>query len=294
MKVTDIIKQKNIPFSFEFFPPKTTKGWDNLFRTISELQTLKPAYVSVTYGAGGSTRQNTHSLVKRIIRETDLTVVAHLTCIHSKRDEIKRIIESYQEAGVENILALRGDAADNLEGVPDDITDFQFASDLIDYIRTIAPDMCIGAACFPEGHPHTPNRLKEMEYLRNKVDAGVDYLVSQLFFENRDFLDFCERAAISGIKVPVIAGIMPITSYTGMQRMADLAAGARFPAPLLRALERGNESGLVSEVGVQWATEQVRDLIDRSVPGIHLYTLNNSNASIKICQSLGLKDYSSL
>ncbi|MBN1646971.1 MAG: methylenetetrahydrofolate reductase [NAD(P)H] [Spirochaetales bacterium] len=294
MKIIEILKKNRVSISFEFFPPKSEKGWDGLFDTISELQNLKPAYVSVTYGAGGSTRENTHKLIKRITDETDLTVVAHLTCIHSRRDEIKRIIASYQEAGIENILALRGDIAANLERVNEDGTDFQFASDLIDFIRKIAPDLCIGAACFPEGHPRTPNRLKEMEYLKEKVDAGVDYLVSQLFFDNRDFLDFCERARLQGINVPIIAGIMPLTSWQGMQRMADLAAGARFPASLLRAVNRGRESGLVTEVGVQWATEQVRNLIDQSVAGIHFYTLNHSQASIRICQSLGLRDYSAI
>ncbi len=294
MKVADILAQKETSISFEFFPPRTEKGWDNLYNTIFELENLKPAYVSVTYGAGGSTRKNTHELVKRISSETDLTVVAHLTCVRSTRDEIKKIIDEYQSIGIKNILALKGDLDPNPEGISEGPVDFRYASDLVHFIKTVAPEMGIGAACFPEGHPASLNRLKEMEFLKLKVDAGVDYLVTQLFFDNRDYFDFCDRAKLAGINVPVIAGIMPVTSYQGILKMADLAAGSRFPAPLLKAVNRGRESGLVTEVGVQWATEQARELIDRSVPGIHFYTLNHSTASIRICQSLGLRDYSSI
>ena len=289
MKVIDILHKNKVSFSYEFFPPKTEKGWDKLFHTISELQVLKPAYVSVTYGAGGSTRDNTHDLVKRISDETDISVAAHLTCVNSSKDDIKKIIEDYQEIGIQNILALRGDLP--ADSGTKDSGDFAHAADLILFIKENAPEMGIGAACFPEGHPATPNRLKEMDYLKQKVDAGVDYLVSQLFFDNRDFYDFSERAELAGVDVPIIAGIMPVSSYKGMQRMAELALGARFPSSLLRAVKRGEESGMIDDVGVQWAAEQIRDLLDKGVSGVHLYTLNNSLASKKICQMLGLKDY---
>ena len=277
-----------IPFSFEFSPPKTPKGFENLFSTLTDLMPLKPAYVSVTYGAGGSTRENTHRLVTRLTRETGLTVVAHLTCEGSGRGEVDSILANYQSEGVENILALKGD-------VPKDgrsATDFTHAADLVGFIRKNYPSFGIGIAGFPEGHPATPNRLREMDFMKAKVDAGTDYIVTQLFFDNRDFYDFRERCELAGIHVPIIAGIMPITTRQGMVKMADLAAGARFPARLQKAVARAETDDQVARVGIQWAGEQISDLLSARVSGIHLYTLNSSKSSIEICNSLGLSRFS--
>lgn len=294
MLIKDILKQSsekgNIPFSFEFFPPKTPKGWDSLFETISELLPLRPAYVSVTYGAGGSTRENTHRLVERITRETGLEVVAHLTCEGSTQAEVSSILERYEALGVRNILALKGDVPKENRQV----SDFEHAIDLVRFIRNRFPNFGIGVAGFPEGHPATPNRLLEMDYLKAKVDAGADYIVTQLFFDNRDFDDFVERCEIAGIRVPIIAGIMPITSRSGLMRMAELAAGARFPARLLRALSRASDDGGVERVGEHWATEQVMNLLGSKAAGIHLYTLNSSKATLRVCQSLGVQSFSSI
>lgn len=287
MKVIDILNQSKITFSFEFFPPKTEPGWEKLFNTISELKDLKPSWVSVTYGAVGSMRENTHNLVIRIKNEIGLSVVSHLTCVNTGRDEIKKILETYSDAGVQNILALRGDPlAGQIWEIPAD--GFRYAAELIGYIKINYPGMCIGVAGFPEGHPATPNRLLEMDYLRAKVDAGADYIITQLFFDNRDFYDFRERCELAGIKVPVIAGIMPVLNRNGMARIAEIAAGARIPARLQKAVLRAENDHFTEKVGIHWATEQVRDLIDNRVKGIHFYTLNAARATLKIYEQLGV------
>ena len=168
--------------------------------------------------------------------------------------------------------------------------DLRYAGELVAFIKKYFPALGVGVAGFPEGHPDTPNRLKEMEYLKLKVDQGADYVCTQLFFDNNDFFDFCERAQLAGIRVPIIAGIMPVTSRKGLARMANLALGAHFPAKLLRALSRAENDEYVEKVGVHWATEQVRDLIDHNVRGVHFYTLNKSKATLKIYETLGVKN----
>jgi methylenetetrahydrofolate reductase (NADPH) len=295
MHIRDVLSNHPTTFSFEFFPPKQEETWETLFKRIARLEELKPSFVSVTYGAGGSTRQRTHDLVVRIMSETNLDVIPHLTCVGHTANEIDEIIERYAEAGVANILALRGDApkGKSWEETPGG---FKYASDLVRHIREFKghphPNgFGIGVAGFPEGHPGTPNRLLEMDYLKAKVDAGADYICTQLFFDNNDFFDFRDRCELSGIRVPIIAGIMPITSISGARRIADLAAGARFPAPLMRALTRvQDDDQAVENVGLHWATEQCRDLLDNGVRGIHFYTLNKSSATEHIYEMLGVKD----
>lgn len=290
MLVKDILDNNRFSFSFEFFPPKDEPGWESLFVNISDLMPLKPAYVSVTYGAGGSTRDRTHKLIVRIQQETSLTVVSHFTCVGANRAETAEILGSYAASGVKNILALRGDPPKGQTDFVQPRDGFAYAADLVAFIKKNFPQMGVGVAGFPEGHPGTPNRLLEMDYLKAKVDAGADYIVTQLFFDNRDFYDFRDRCVLAGITVPIIAGLMPIISRSGMVRMAELAAGARIPAPLLRAMERTRNDEQVEQVGVHWATEQVRDLLDNEVRGIHFYTLNNSRQALDIYQALGVED----
>jgi methylenetetrahydrofolate reductase (NADPH) len=290
MLVKDILEKHKPSFSFEFFPPKTEESWERLFGSVAELVSLRPSYVSVTYGAGGSTREHTHNLVVRIQKETELTVVSHLTCVGSSRDEIYNILRKYDENGIENILALRGDPPKSQSDFQQPDDGFAYAADLVYFIKKNFPNMCVGVAGFPEGHPQTQNRLKEIDYLKAKVDCGADYIVAQLFFDNRDFYDYCERCELAGISIPVIAGIMPITTKQGMIRMAELAAGARVPARLLRAVQRAGDDEYVAKVGVHWATEQVRDLVDNKMRGVHFYTLNNSLETLKIYEALGVKD----
>jgi len=296
MHIRDILGRDPVTISYEFFPPKDDAGWSVLFDSIREFEPLRPSFVSVTYGAGGSTRDRTHDLVVRLRRETSLEPIPHLTCLGHRRDEVRSILDRYAEAGVSNLLALRGDPP--REGRLEQ-GDFRHAADLVAEIRRadlgVPGGFGIGVAGFPEGHPETPNTLVQLEHLKAKVDAGADYVCSQMFFDNRVFLDWCDRCRLAGIEVPIIAGIMPITSIAGMRRMADLAGGTRFPAPLLRALDRcRDDPESVARVGTHWATEQCRDLIDQGVRGIHFYTLNRSRATRDIQRTLGLAGPQSL
>jgi methylenetetrahydrofolate reductase (NADPH) len=313
MHIADIFAAHPTTFSFEFFPPKTDPAADTLFEHIRQLEELKPAFVSVTYGAGGSTRERTHNLVVRIKETTSLDPVPHLTCVCHSQDDIASILERYAAANVSNILALAGDpplpplAKPAAEGggasapPPYDRSKdaFRHAADLVRFIRKFNdagkhPDkrgFGIGIAGFPEGHPATPNRALEMDFLKAKVDAGADYIVTQLFFDNRDFYDFRERCDIAGIKVPIIAGLMPITSLATYKRIPELALGARYPARLQRTIKRAADAGdpeAVRRAGIHWATEQARDLLDHDVRGIHFYTLNHSHATREIYKTLGI------
>ncbi len=299
MHIRDIFAQDRTTLSFEFFPPKGEADANLLFENITQLEELHPSFVSVTYGAGGSTRQLTHDLVARINQTTTLAAVPHLTCVCHKSEEVDEILANYAKIGVSNILALGGDPPRNLTNYKREDDSFQHAGDLVRFIRQFnesgrhsdARGFGIGVAGFPEGHPGTPNRLLELDRLKAKVDEGADYIVTQLFFDNRDFYDFRERCELAGIRIPIIAGIMPVATAAGLKRMAELALGARFPAALLRAVQRcDGDSEAVKRVGIHWATEQCRDLLDHNVSGIHFYTLNKSDATRQIYQSLGLRD----
>jgi methylenetetrahydrofolate reductase (NADPH) len=299
MHIRDIFDEQPTTLSFEFFPPKNEKSAESLYQAIEQLTSLKPSFVSVTYGAGGSTRELTHDLVVRIQKQSQLNPIPHLTCVCHQEAEIASILERYAAAGVGNILALGGDLPADKPGYDRRQDAFHHAADLVAYIRKFGeqgnhPDkrgFGIGVAGFPEGHPVTPNRLLEMDYLKAKVDAGADYICTQLFFDNRDFFDFCERCELAGIKVPVIAGIMPVATVTGMKRMAELSAGSRFPASLLRAIQRvQDDPEAVKQVGIHWATKQCMDLLDNDVRGIHFYTLNKSDTTQQIYLRMGLND----
>ena len=288
MHIAKVLEKPGLHFSFEFFPPKSEKASEELFQSMKELSAIGPVYVSVTYGAGGSTRDLTHNLVVRLKQETDLAIVAHLTTIGATRKEIHEILERYSECGIENIMALRGDPPKGSPGFVQPPDGFKYAAELVAYIKKHFPHMGVGVAGFPEGHPETPNRLKEIDYLKAKVDAGADYICTQLFFKNSDFYDYRERCAYAGIEVPIIAGIMPIVTRSGMERISELALGSRIPAKLMRAISRATDDDAVERVGIQWSTQQVFDLFDRGVAGIHFYTLNRSKPTLKIYEALGI------
>ncbi|MEM9064635.1 MAG: methylenetetrahydrofolate reductase [NAD(P)H] [Planctomycetota bacterium] len=299
MHIADHLSSRRTTVSFEFFPPRSPEAAESLFTTISDLQPLMPSFVSVTYGAGGSTRELTRDLVVRLKQETTLDPIPHLTCVGHDEGEITEILSRYAEHKIGNILALRGDPPTNGDFEGDPYEHFAFCADLVRLIRKFNesgahPDkrgFGIGVAGFPEGHPACPNRLDDIDNLKAKIDEGADYIVTQLFFDNRDLYDFRDRCRLAGIRVPIIAGVMPITSAKGMKRMAELALGARYPAPLLRAINRTNGSDeAVRRVGVHWATEQCRDLLDHEIDGVHLYTLNRSTATLEIYKALGVDD----
>jgi len=300
MHIADILARdttgQDPSLSFEFFPPKTDAGWESLYRSIAEFAPLEPSFVSVTYGAGGSTRDNTHALVVRLKRETRLEPVPHLTCFGHTREEIAAILELYAANGVGNVLALRGDPPAGARILA--LGDFNHAADLVAFIRREGERLGvnggrgfgIGVAGFPEGHPETPNTLRQLDHLKAKCDAGADYIVTQLFFDNHAFHDWRARCELAGIRSPIIAGIMPVTSGTGLKRMADLAAGTRFPAALLKAIARcRGDAEAIESAGIHWATEQCRDLLDSDIAGIHFYTLNKSDATRRIYKALGVK-----
>lgn len=294
MHISQVLGKKQTTISFEFFPPKNQEASGDLFRNIQELSQMNPAYVSVTYGAGGSTRDLTHDLVVKLQEQTGLTIVSHLTCVGSTKDEIREILKRYEKSGIHNIMALRGDPPKGQTEFQKTENGFAYAGELVSFIKKEIPQMGIGVAGFPEGHPSTPNRLKEIEFLKWKVDQGADYICTQMFFNNNYFYDFVERCEIAGIKVPIIAGIMPVTSRKGMARMAELSLGTNFPAKLLKSLSRAEDDSYAENVGIHWATEQVRDLLDHKIAGIHMYTLNKSKATRKIYESLGIRNFDSI
>ena len=293
MHISNILRQHRPAISFEFFPPKSEAASRELFHSIQQLIPLNPAYVSVTYGAGGSTREFTHDLVVKLHHETNLSIVSHLTCVGASREEILLVLQRYNEHGIHNIMALRGDPPQQKQEHRS-VDGFRYAHELVACIKQHFPHMGIGVAGFPEGHPETPNRLKEIEYLKAKVDAGADYICTQLFFDNRDLYDFCERCELAGIQIPIVAGIMPITSRKSMKRMGELALGSRFPGKLLRALMEAEDDAQAEKIGINWATEQILDLLDHKIPGVHLYTLNKSKASLQIHEALKIQHLDTL
>lgn len=299
MHLLDAFNTRRTTFSFEFFPPRSESASADLFEHIREFEKLKPTFVSVTYGAGGSTRQITHDLVVKLRSTTALDPMPHLTCVGHSGEEIDAILERYAQAGINKLLALRGDVPKDTPAGVDIYKDLRQAADLVGRVRefnesgrhTERRGFTIGVAGYPEGHAETPNRMLEIERLKAKVDQGAHFIITQLFFDNRDFYDFRDRCELAGIRVPIIAGIMPITSLQGMKKMAELAAGSRYPAPLIRAVNRaGGNDESVRRVGTHWATEQCRDLLDHRAAGIHFYTLNKSTATRDVYATLGVQD----
>lgn len=286
MKINERFRAAKPAISFEFFPPKTDAGFASLFRTIEELQPLQPAFVSVTMGAGGSTRSKTVDLVIRIERETGLTAMAHLPCVGFERDQVGEILEQLDEAGICNILALRGDQPQGESDFVPPRDGFAYANELIDYIRGQDRDLCVVAACYPETHPEAPNPEADLDNLKRKVDAGAQVLITQLFFDNAKFASFIERARNAGIDVPIVPGIMPIVSHAGIKRMTQMC-GCEIPSELNAELERvGDDEAATQELGVRWGTMQCRELLDAGAPGIHFYTLNKSSAARRIFENL--------
>lgn len=286
MSIAEIYQRTDRPvISFEFFPPKTDAGYRSLFRTIEELKKLSPGFVSVTMGAGGSTREKTVDLTIEITRDLGLETMCHLPCTGFHPEQVGSILDQLDRGGIHNVLALRGDPPkDDPDFVnPDD--GFAYANELVEYIVGRG-GFTIGAACSPEVHPQAPDAETDLVNLKRKVDAGSDFLISNLFLDNQKFFDFLERARAIGIEVPIIPGIMPIATVAGIRRMAAVNQTS-FPPALEAALERvEGDDEATYELGVRWATEQCRELLDRGVAGIHLYTLNRSPASREIHRNL--------
>ena len=288
MHILDLLARKTPALSFEFFPPKSREDHARLLEQVQQLDCLHPDFISITYGAGGGTRNLTLDLVDQL---RDRNPIPHLTCVGHTREQIRGILNHHATTGVSNILALRGDPPKNGAVAP---SDFAHAADLVKFIREFArhrdpQGFGIGVAGFPEGHPATPNRMLEMDHLKAKVDAGADYICTQFFFDNHDFHDFRARCELAGIHLPIIAGIMPVTSMGSMKRLAELAGGARFPAKLIRALQRaGSDPAAVRRAGIHYAAAQCSDLLHHGVAGLHFYTLNQAGATLEICERIGM------
>ncbi len=286
MRISDLYARSEKPvISFEFFPPKTDAGYRSLYRTIAELKRLDPGFVSVTWGAGGSTRAKTVDLVVQIQRELGIPAMAHMTCVGSPRDELAATLERLVQEGLHNVLALRGDPpkdATHFEPVADG---FAHASELIAFIRSRF-DLCIGAACYPEKHPDAPSAEADLAHLVRKVESGADFLITNLFFEAEDYFSFLARARAAGIRVPIVPGIMPVVSAANARRMAQLT-GAKIPHALEAELARtGEDDDATQEVGIAWATDQCRRLLAGGVAGLHFYTLNRSPAARRVFENL--------
>ncbi|HET9030192.1 MAG TPA: methylenetetrahydrofolate reductase [NAD(P)H] [Candidatus Aquilonibacter sp.] len=285
MRISDALATLRPFFSFEFFPPKDDAGSRQLFASIEALAPLRPAFVSITYGAGGSSRDRTVSLAKQIQAELGLTVMAHVTCVGSSRAELRSLFDDLARAGIENVLALRGDPPKGSTQFEASAGGFSFASELIAMLRRNY-DFCIGAACYPEVHLEAPDAEADLRRLKEKVDAGADFLISQLFFNNDRFAAFVKQARALGIAVPILPGLMPITNYQQVARFTS-SIGASIPPKLLRELElRAQDGKAVEDLGVAYAALQATELLQQGAPGVHFYTLNRSPATRAIVSAL--------
>jgi methylenetetrahydrofolate reductase (NADPH) len=286
MRIDEIIATRAQPvFSFEFFPPKTEDGERNLQIALRELGPLEPSYVSVTYGAGGSTRDRTIEIVKSLKDEHGLEAMAHLSCVGSTQEELREILDEVRDAGIDNVLALRGDPPHGETEWRPHPGGLHYSTELATLIREHY-DLCIGAACFPEVHPEAVDLAHDLKFLKEKVAAGASFLITQLFFDNRLYFDWVEEARGAGVDVPIIPGIIPVTNVDQIKRFTQMC-GASIPGPLLDQLElRRDDPDAVIQFGVAYATLQCADLLARGAPGIHFYTLNKSPATRAILSAL--------
>ncbi len=281
MKIGEILREDKVSISFEFFPPKDVASEEALFQTIKNLRPLNPTFVSVTYGAGGTTRERTKRIVFRIKKETDLTVMAHLTCIGHTKKELIKILSEYRDMGIENILALRGDIPIGQEDIKIPKDGCHHAVELVRLIRDNFGDyFSIGVASYPESHIESPNMERDIYYFKQKVEAGASFSITQMFFDNKYFYRYLDLVRKEGIDIPIIPGIMPITNFSQIRRFASLC-GATIPEALVRRIEKasGEEA---KNIGIEHATLQCEDLLKHKVRGLHFFTLNKSDATLQI------------
>ncbi|WP_353513923.1 methylenetetrahydrofolate reductase [NAD(P)H] [Thermus sp. LT1-2-5] len=290
MKIRDLLKSRQGPlFSFEFFPPKTAEGEEALFRTMAELKAFRPAFVSITYGAMGSTRERSVVWARRIL-ELGLTPLAHLTVAGQSRAEVGEVLDRFVESGVENLLALRGDPPQGERVFRPHPEGFRYAAELVALIRArYGEEVSVGGAAYPEGHPESESLQADLRHFKAKVEAGLDFAITQLFFNNAHYFGFLERARRAGIEIPILPGIMPITNYAQLRRFTEVC-GASIPGPLLSKLERHQDDPkAILEIGVDHAARQVAELLQAGVEGVHFYTLNKSPATRMVLEQLGFR-----
>lgn len=283
MKIINRLNEEGIHISFEVFPPKTDAGFQKVLQATEKIAELKPSYISVTYGAGGGTSKNTAKIASHIKNNLGVESLAHLTCASSTKEEVQVVIENLKALGIENILALRGDIPEGMEFPTGDR--YHYAYELVEAIRK-SGDFCIGAACYPEGHVENEHKEDDIKYLKQKVDSGVDFLTTQMFFDNDIHYNFLYRIREAGITVPVLPGIMPITSAAQMKRSQELS-GTVFPRRFLSILDRfGDYPDAMMQAGIAYATDQIIDLLANGVKNIHIYSMNKPEVAVKIMENL--------
>lgn len=289
MRIDEILASSGDPlFSFEFFPPKTPEGEENLQQALRELGPLEPDYVSVTYGAGGTTRERTIDIVKGLKTDFGIEAMAHFTCVNATTDELRATLDQMRDAGIVNVLALRGDPPAGQERWTKTDGGLEYSRELVELLVAEYPEFVIGGAAFPETHIHATSPEDDIAFLKAKVEAGMTFLITQLFFDNAHYFDFVERARAAGVDIPIIPGVMPITNIDGVKRMTQLSA-ASLPPGLERELEaRRGDPEAVAEFGVAYATLQCAELLAGGAPGIHFITLNRSPATRAILSALKL------
>jgi methylenetetrahydrofolate reductase (NADPH) len=286
MKISDVFKQKKQGISLEFFPPKTTEGKKSFLKVVKDLSDYEPLYVSVTYGSGGSTQDRTLNALKWIRAETDLTVMSHLTCIGATETSMDALIKEYQILGIDNLLALRGDPPKNVPNFDPAQGEFKYAKDLVTFLKKYNY-FSIAVAVYPEGHLQSPSIEKDMDYMKQKIDAGADFGITQMFFDNRHYYDFRDRAAKAGITIPILPGIMPIIDCKRIKEFAGVC-NATLPKDILDRMEPVMDIAEdMRRLGVEFAVKQVEDLMKHGVNNIHFYTMNRSDSVLEILNALG-------
>jgi len=286
MKIRDMIANGNPTVSFEIFPPKSTYPLETVFETLDSLKDLKPDFISVTYGAGGSTKGNTVDIASRIKKDYGIEAIAHLTCCTSSKERVQETLASIKESGIENILALRGDIPEALLNDKKWNPEYRYASELIDEINAFG-DFSIGAACYPEGHVESKNRVDDLKNLKRKVDHGADFLITQLFYDNELFYQFREKMDLVGVDKPVIAGILPVLNIKQVKHIQKIS-GCNLPPKFLRILERyEHDPESLQEAGIAYAVDQIIDLLSYGVDGVHIYTMNKPDPTRRIMESIG-------
>lgn len=289
MKVSEKLKKGKPALSFEFFPPKTEEQEQNLFKTLDDLKKYKPDFASVTYGAMGKTREKTFLWARRIKEEFLIEPVSHLTCVAATKESIIKQLNELKSIGIENILALRGDPPEGETDFVPPKDGFHFAKDLIKLIKRTNPELCLGAAGFPEGHPSVKEWELDIKYLKEKIDAGAEYVITQLFFDNQFFFRFIDRCAKAGINVPIVPGIMPVTSVKQIKKMTSVC-GATIPDKLLNILEEyADDDDAIQKIGIEHAVSQCRELLKENVPGIHFFVMNKSGPISKILRQIDIR-----
>ena len=286
MKLINILKSEKISLSFEVFPPKTDANFESVKTAVREIATLNPAFMSVTYGAGGGTSKYTLDIAKEIKQNYGVSTLAHLTCVSSTRDTVKARIEEMKQAGIENVMALRGDLTPDMQNADRTTWDYRHAVDLVRELKESGADFCIGGACYPEVHPESANSKEDIKYLKEKVDAGCEFLTTQMFFDNNLLYNFLYKIREAGIMVPVVAGIMPITNANQVERAMKLS-GSFMPQRFKSIVDRfGSDPAAMKQAGIAYATDQIIDLFANNITNIHVYSMNKPDVAFKVQSNL--------